>query len=250
MVSMLVPLAYLDALRKEEFNRLMAIHEDIFKGKDVLEIGSGTGIQLRAVEKVARSAAGLELVGGAYVRDASLSIVEYDGLHIPFPDASFDVVFSSNVIEHISHQEQITSEIRRVLRSGGQAVHVVPTRAWRVLTSVLHYPRLVKSILFRVQARPEAIRRNEVRQNAGTRIKNILIPARHGDLGGWFAEYKYFGMSRWAEHFERLGWNVQAAEPMGLAYSGNCLFADRMPMKTRTQAAKIVGSSSAVFVLS
>lgn len=247
---MLVPLAYLDALRKEEFDRVLATHADVFKDKDVLEIGSGTGVQLKAIKKLSRSAVGLELIGGAYVRDESLNILEYDGLHLPFRDASFDLVFSSNVIEHIPHQEQITSEFRRVLRSGGKAVHVVPTRSWRILTSVLHYPRLIKSLLFRAHERPEAIRGNGVRQTARTRIKNILIPARHGDLGGWFAEYRYFGMGRWAKHFSRLGWKVQAAEPVGLAYSGNCLFADLVPMERRKQAAKIIGSSSAVFVLS
>jgi SAM-dependent methyltransferase len=250
MASMLVPLAYLDALRKEEFDRVLATHADVFEGKDVLEIGSGTGVQLKAINKLSRSVVGLELIGGAYVRDESLNIVEYDGLHIPFPDASFDLVFSSNVIEHIPHQKQITAEIRRVLRSGGKAVHIVPTRAWRILTSVLHYPRLIKSLLFGVHARPEAIRGNRVRPTTGTRIKNILIPARHGDLGGWFAEYRYFGMARWTEHFSRLGWKVQAAEPVGLAYSGNCLFADRVSMERRKQAAKMIGSSSAVFVLS
>lgn len=245
-----VPLAYLDSLRKEEFECVMARHGEMFAGKDVLEIGSGTGIQLKAIQHLSRSAVGLELIGGVYVRDENLRIVEYDGSHIPFPDASFDLVFSSNVIEHIPNQGQITAEIRRVLRPGGKAVHVVPTRAWRILTSVLHYPRLIKSLLFRVHTRPEAILGNGVRQTVGTRIKNILIPARHGDLGGWFAEYRYFGMARWTEHFSQLGWTVQSAEPVGLAYSGNCLFADRIPMERRKQAAKMIGSSSAVFVLS
>jgi SAM-dependent methyltransferase len=247
--AMDMPLAHFDAIRKEEISRVLSAHGDIFTNRDVLEIGSGTGLQLRAIQKVARSVVGLELAGGIYVRDESIRVVEYDGLHIPFPDASFDVVFSSNVMEHIKQQEQINKEIRRVLRPGGKAVHVMPTRVWRVLTSVLHYPRLVKSALSRSSS-PQVTRQDGPRPRTATRLKNILVPARHGDLGGWFAEYGYFGVSRWAEHFRKQGWKVEAYDPIGLAYSGNCLLADKISIHARSSISRLLGSSAAVFVVS
>ena len=147
--TMHAPLSHFNTIRSAEIARVIATYGEIFKGKEVLEIGSGTGLQLQVISGIASSAVGLELRGGAYIRDNSLNVVEYDGLHIPFPTSSFDAVFSSNVMEHIREQLQINKEIRRVLRPGGKVIHVMPTRTWRVLTSLLHYPLLIKKLLRR-----------------------------------------------------------------------------------------------------
>jgi SAM-dependent methyltransferase len=246
-----MPLAHFETIRQEEIDRVMLSQYGIlFKNKDVLEIGSGNGIQLREISKVAKSITGLELKDGAYVRDGQFNIMEYDGEHIPFPDSSFDVVFSSNVMEHVPNQQQINNEIRRILRPEGKVVHVMPTRAWRILTSLLHYPRLVRTALVRTHSRPQAAHGNGNRQALSTRLRNILIPARHGELGGWFAEYRYFGIKRWAAHFESMGWKVDDYFPVGLAYSGNSLFADHLSIAYRAKLSSIFGSSTAVYVLS
>jgi SAM-dependent methyltransferase len=248
-----VPLLHFNAIRSAEISRVLSTQGELFKDKEVLEIGSGTGLQLRAISGVANLAVGLELRGGAYIRDGSLNITEYDGLHIPFPAASFDVVFSSNVMEHISEQVQFNSEIRRVLRPGGKVIHVMPTRTWRILTSLLHYPLLIKKVMQRGAgsvSQPQVM--NIQGQSVSTldRIKNTLIPAKHGELGSWLAEYRYFGVSQWQKHFARMGWTVELAEPIGLLYSGNCLFAERLSIPSRATLSRVLGSSAAIFVLS
>jgi SAM-dependent methyltransferase len=55
---------------------------------------------------------------------ARVSFVSADGRHLPFADATFDVVFSYSVFQHWSkpHVRQAVAEIRRVLRPGGQAL--------------------------------------------------------------------------------------------------------------------------------
>ena len=114
-------------------------------GRTFSRLASGQWDQLREISKVAKSITGVELADGDYARDGEFNIVEYDGEHIPFPDSSFDLVFSSNVMEHIAHQQQINDEITRVLRPGGHAIHIMPTRSWRIITSILHYPRLIEN---------------------------------------------------------------------------------------------------------
>ncbi|WP_423825117.1 class I SAM-dependent methyltransferase [Salinibacter ruber] len=42
-----------------------------------------------------------------------------DARDIPFPDDSFELIFSFNTIEHISSPDRVYSEIDRVLKSGG-----------------------------------------------------------------------------------------------------------------------------------
>lgn len=51
---------------------------------------------------------------------------------IPFADASFDVVISNQVFEHVADIDRALSEIRRVLRPGGYFLCLFPDRrVWR-----------------------------------------------------------------------------------------------------------------------
>src|SRR5262249_48203258 len=45
---------------------------------------------------------------------------------LPFPDRSYDVIVSSEVLEHTPRPRRMIAEIARVLRSGGKAVLTVP----------------------------------------------------------------------------------------------------------------------------
>ncbi len=65
-----------------------------------------------------------------------------EGVALPFADASFDVVISNHVIEHVGDveaQESHLSEIRRVMKSDGVGYLAVPNR-WMLIEP--HY-RLV-----------------------------------------------------------------------------------------------------------
>lgn len=55
---------------------------------------------------------------------------KYDGRALPFPDATFDLVFSQQVIEHVADgvYADYYAEEGRVLKSGGIAYHQVPHR--------------------------------------------------------------------------------------------------------------------------
>src|SRR3954470_2383740 len=71
----------------------------------------------------AMEAAG-EVSGGRTAR-----AVRADLLALPFPDASFDVVMASEVLEHIPADEMAMAEIARVVRPGGRVAVTVP-RFW------------------------------------------------------------------------------------------------------------------------
>ena len=51
---------------------------------------------------------------------AAVTIVEASAEHLPFADASFDVVISNGVIDLIPDKDAVFSEIVRVLRPGGR----------------------------------------------------------------------------------------------------------------------------------
>ena len=56
-------------------------------------------------------------------------IVDFDGLHIPFADASQDHVLCTEVLEHAEDPVALIAEMHRVLRPGGTLVATVPFSA-------------------------------------------------------------------------------------------------------------------------
>jgi phosphoethanolamine N-methyltransferase len=101
-------------------------------GADVLDIGSGTGGAGLALanEHGAGSVTGVDVE--AYVVDVanrraaardvteSVRFLAIEPGPLPFPDASFDVVFSKDAIIHVEEKLDVYSEARRVLRPGGR----------------------------------------------------------------------------------------------------------------------------------
>ena len=61
--------------------------------------------------------------------DVVARAVRADLLSLPFPDASFDVVMASEVLEHIPDDDLAMAEIARVVRPGGRVAVTVP-RWW------------------------------------------------------------------------------------------------------------------------
>ena len=95
-------------------------------GGEILEIGAGTGTNLRLYRAAERVVA-LEPDPAMRARahDAALEarvpveVVEGDAIALPFPDASFDTVVFSLVLCTVPDMKRVLAEARRVLRPGG-----------------------------------------------------------------------------------------------------------------------------------
>jgi SAM-dependent methyltransferase len=72
---------------------------------------------------------GLDIVDADKFDFRNSDIVAFDGMHIPFPDASFDVVLCTEVLEHVQHYQVLIDEMRRVLKPGGRLIVTVPWSA-------------------------------------------------------------------------------------------------------------------------
>lgn len=109
-------------------------------GKKLLEIGSGFGISLAIMLKIfGVDAYGIEPAsegfGASYAcarrilecnRLDPARIIDATGEAIPFPDATFDIVYSNNVLEHTGDPAKVLSEALRVLKPGGKLFVEVP----------------------------------------------------------------------------------------------------------------------------
>ena len=95
----------------------------------VLEMGSGTGANLRALRDRYDQIIGLDIDFKALGYCQDLTTIRADALDkLPFADGVFDAIILLDVLEHISDTTVLVSEVARVLRPGGTVLVMVPAR--------------------------------------------------------------------------------------------------------------------------
>jgi SAM-dependent methyltransferase len=122
------------------------------KNSTVLDIGSGTWqIPFAIAKRGYQQVIGCDFFSPKILNEYNVSLAgttarveAYDGLRIPLPDGSADVVSSLNVFEHISNVEHILEEINRVLKPNGRLIIMCPN--WSGPHSQI---RALQAILFR-----------------------------------------------------------------------------------------------------
>ena len=143
--------ADLDDYRFDKLRYLPALVDFAsFKGQRLLEVGCGIGTDL------ARFAAGGAVVTGLDLAQTAIDLAGKnfahlgltgdlrvgDGEALPFPDASFDVVYGHGVLQYAAHPERIIAELHRVLTPGGRGIFMVYNRvSWlNALSKVMKVP--------------------------------------------------------------------------------------------------------------
>ena len=95
---------------------------------DVLDIGCGHGLIHPYLSGAGCRLTGIDMAENAIEiarrRNPHVHYDVYDGLRLPYPEGSFDVIFTIGVMHHVpvAQRDIFVSEARRVLRTGGSFV--------------------------------------------------------------------------------------------------------------------------------
>lgn len=134
---------------------------EVRRGERVLDVGCGAGNVLAQLTEQAGAegiAIGLDftprMLAAARRRAPRAPLVRADALHLPFAEESFDVVWSSYMLDLLPEVDiaGVLREFRRVLRPGGRVALVSFTKAGEKLTlwerAYLHTPDWMVPYIF------------------------------------------------------------------------------------------------------
>jgi SAM-dependent methyltransferase len=98
----------------------------------VLDVGCGIGLYTGAFRRETPQVFGVEIEHerALEARERAAGVMQATGERLPFPDATFDVVFSHEVLEHVADDRICVEEMVRVARPGGRIVLFVPNRLY------------------------------------------------------------------------------------------------------------------------
>lgn len=100
------------------------------EGAHILDVGCGLGLYVRQFRTLSPNVWGVDIdaekvaEAGRELPNISQATAEV----LPFPDGTFDVLLSHEVLEHVDDDRQAVREAYRVLRAGGRLVVFAPNR--------------------------------------------------------------------------------------------------------------------------
>lgn len=242
------------AIRAAELERTIPL---LPTNGSLLEFGAGDGWQAKKLQDLGFVVRAVD-VNRARAGYHYFPVTAYDGQTLPFDDHSFDAVYSSNVMEHVSDFGGAQRELARVLRSGGVAVHCVPSAVWRLWTSIGH-PLYALRLAARLSA--ARISKNVALEPQAKTLSSIfngrflallrlaLVSPRHGEHGTFLGEHQLFSRRGWEKRFRDSGWRIMSVTCSGIFYTGNELMGLSLSNRTRRLIARLLGSSTLIFVV-
>ena len=178
-------------------------HPDLH-GVRVLDVGCGGGYLAESLARAGCAVSGVDRSASTIATaqrhaDAGGRSITYrtaDALALPFPDAAFDAVVSSDFLEHVSdHLDAIIAEQVRVLRRGGVLGFETVNRTWRARLVLIWLAQDLLRVVprhlhaYALFIRPAELARCLERHGVAVTETRGMVPARHpiAFLAGYLA---------------------------------------------------------------
>jgi SAM-dependent methyltransferase len=191
----------------------------------VLELGAGDGVQTAVLRGIFPEVTPVDIAPSGEVEGMIIA----DAAELPFEDNSFDLIFSSNVLEHVEQLDVAFDEMKRVLAPGGIMIHSMPTGTWKIVQLLLRpvasvvkiYRRLVPGLSSGTGRAQEGSHGalegvQQRRRSLLQKLVGLVIPTVHGISGNHFSEFFQFRPKWWRRRFEEAGLDCVGSSPLFL----------------------------------
>lgn len=234
-------------IRDHELNK---IKNYFITDKKVLEIGGGNGYQASIIKSWGSEISSIDIEINH--NEKYFEVKKYDGINLPFSDESFDIVYSSNVLEHVKNLDLLIRETKRVIKPTGIIIHLIPSTTWRFWTILAHYPYLIIRLFNIIFVKEKKIK-NEGTENLKLTSKPVsfiskFFPQPHGEFSSAISELFYFSKFYWKKKFLLHDLKIEKVEDNEIFYTGYHLLKYRFK-KIRFIVSKIIGGSCNIFIL-
>ena len=188
---------YQERIRQLEWN---SIFEYVPKNARFLDVGCGAGYSLlKAKTELNCDVIGIDPEPGAhgvgrYTSDdwKNLPIIKGYSENLPFEENSFDLVYSSHVLEHVSSEEKSLAEMKRVLKPGGVLIIGMPTAA-------MSWVALISAWIFTTHISVYNFIRSIGTKNLKSNFARIFLPNSHSFPSSKYVIYdlNHYRISNW-----------------------------------------------------
>jgi SAM-dependent methyltransferase len=216
---------YLHRIRREEIDiAFSSFREKEFQNG--LELGAGEGYQSTMLINYCNKLICTEL-NDYRLKRRNIVGVEYkicdaEKIEIYFDTMKFDLIFSSNMFEHLPNPDLALLGIKKILSKSGIVILIMPSSFWAICHIILHYPvKILGSIKRKLFNREEKIKielkKNNVKKSnnlKAERIKRTFFldfirwPYPHGVSKSYFQEIINFNKQSWIKLFIKNGYRI------------------------------------------
>jgi SAM-dependent methyltransferase len=224
-----------------------------------LELGAGDGFQSALLSPFVERLVSTDINGNALPKE-NAKYIQYrmcaaEDAPKLFQEKSFDMIFSSNLLEHTADPVKALQGVHALLKDDGITVHLMPSPFWIVCRMALHLPAKAIVLLERItreagirnslcelravlrecrqgiftgtNATLEAVHAMEMKNgnNPGTLrarpgfLRSLVAPQPHGVSKTNWAEFRAFGKKQWVRVLGDAGFSCIAVRK-GPAASG------------------------------
>jgi SAM-dependent methyltransferase len=239
---------WLHEYRTEELNRIFSgCPEGIFTTG--LELGAGDGFQgtllTRYVSRLVETEIDPAILSLPPRRSVEYHVCDAEEVGGCFGEQEFDLVFSSNLLEHLPNPDKALQGMRGVMKDDGLMIHVMPTPFWKACQLAFYVPNRFILLLERITGARGAVEEtgavsSEVPHEADNNPKigrqrhgrayRLFLPEPHGVSSGHLQEFCAFRRSKWRKEFDQAGLQLidVTKGPVASAYGFGLDFARRV----------------------
>ena len=220
-----------EKIRMEELETALEIFSNE-KNLDILEIGGRDGFQANIISKKGHKVTSIDI----NPLSPQIHLVQKgDITKLDFADDSFDLIYSSNMLQEIYNIDKAFMEMKRVLKKDGIIIHIVPSSWWSIITNFWHYcliPKyLIKSNKIQQIFNSKKVTNIDIQNNkqenknskSTTNLKKLFFHPL-GANSSFVHEIFYFSKSYWKKSFNNNQFEIINEKNCPYFYSGYSVF--------------------------